>query len=747
MPTIVKYAPSMKKLPLFMRSSTNLNEKSTPESASIPREFLLRDLKEKRKFRLLSRKLTVFVTFMVVYLAVLLMDRNISGRKYLGYVLMKQSLGISFLSLLLFKALMSVDSSCVVMAAGAVVRRIISKELIDSSHAASGMTFAGINSVGAFWDWFTNSFLDSVYTTTNSDGLPRSSDEMYTIASHTKIVGGFHLIQKRYTSVNTSSSDHSNDPCYSYLEPTVNQTCFSAKGESTDSFGAANGTKASEAELLTLEMFQYSTNNDSVGGFQTYFLRSTTDGDAELVTVKLMRSYRWIDRQTSSVEITMPMYNSNLKIWSVVNLNIGFDLAGGVTPKSFIHVTNIEPYNLSSTKNVVRVALEGVFILHVIYFALLEFWDLCVLSSGSVRTYVMRYGLINNLGDWSNIFINMAIIAWRYGCQSNSTRLSMLVITSFDEYVSALSLAQWDEVLLVLNVCNMLLLTGRALKYFQVTNGGRRLMSSVYGAMPEVLSFLPIYFSVLIGYTFVGHMLYGLSFPEWSTFPRAFFRVFELNFGLYDPGAIYDAGGYLSAIFIYTANTVFCILMLNVFMAIVMSTWDNLSDREAEKTSERETYSRKLGAVDMMFLIFMKEDVVDLLIDVAIDLEGYEMVSKETFTHGWKMTGIEVSPWTWGSIVSWYWGTESSGPFVDKQLAQNTTANRLEKAAPTKSVTETSDDVANVSSAQDLDSTTSDSIVAKSVEPKQQSWRSAIKPSSSAKVFAAIEEDSTEGNH
>ncbi|KAF1330127.1 Polycystin cation channel, partial [Globisporangium splendens] len=311
MPATVKYAPSMKKLPLFVHSSTDLGDKSTSGPTSIPREFLLRDLKEKRKFRLLSRKLTVFVTFMVVYLVVLLMDCNISGR------------------LLLLKALMSKDSSCGVMSAGAVVRRIISKELIDTSRAASGMTFAGINSIGAFWDWFTNSFLDSVYTTANSDGLPRSSDEMYTIASHTKIVGGFHLIQK------------------SYLEPTVNQTCFSAKGESTDSFGATNGTKASEAELLTLKMFQYSTNNDSVGGFQTYFLRSTTDGADELATVKLMQSYRWIDRQTSSVEITMPMYNSNLKIWSVVNLQIGFDLAGGVTPKSFIHVTNIEPYNLS----------------------------------------------------------------------------------------------------------------------------------------------------------------------------------------------------------------------------------------------------------------------------------------------------------------------------------------------------------------------------------------------------------------
>lgn len=280
------------------------------------------------------------------------------------------------------------------------MRRIISKELIDTSHAASGITFAGINSIGTFWDWFANSFLVSVYATTNSDGLERSVEELYTIASHTKIVGGFHLIQERYASVNTSSADHTDDPCYSYLEPTVNQTCFSDKGESVDFFGVTNGTAASDTELLALEMFHYTTNNDSVGGFQTYFLRSSTEGAGELATVNLMRSYRWIDRQTKSVEITMPMYNSNLKIWSVVNLQVGFDLAGGVTPASFIHVTNIEPYNLSTTKNVARVVLEAIFILHVVYFALLELWDLCVLSSGSLRMVNLACSFTFLLSRW-----------------------------------------------------------------------------------------------------------------------------------------------------------------------------------------------------------------------------------------------------------------------------------------------------------------------------------------------------------
>ncbi|KAG6959621.1 hypothetical protein JG687_00008682 [Phytophthora cactorum] len=232
----------------------------------------------------------------------------------------------------------------------------------------------------------------------------------------------------------------------------------------------------------------------------------------------------------------------------------------------------------------------------------------------------------------------------------------MLELKTFDEYINPLPLMIWDRMLLGLNLLNILLLTARALKYFQVTKGGRRLMRSVYGAMPEVMSFIPIYFSVIVGYSFAGHMLYGLNFTEWATFPRAFFRVFELNFGLYDPGPIYDQGGIFSAIFIYTGNVVFCILMLNIFMAIVMSTWERLSEQEADRAEERNQFSRGLGFTDALFLMAMKEDHVDALIDVAIQLEGDKLITRNSFCKVWdELDDDEVPEWTVSRVLGWYW--------------------------------------------------------------------------------------------
>jgi hypothetical protein len=357
-----------------------------------------------------------------------------------------------------------------------------------------------------------------------------------------------------------------------------------------------------------------------------------------------------------------------------------------------------------------------------------------------------RYGIINNLGDWGNIVVNVAICLWRYFCQTNVTRTRLLSLESFDEYVPALPLAFWDELLLAMNICNMLLLTARALKYFQVTNGGRRLMNSVYGAMPEVMSFLPIYLSVIAGYTFAGHMLYGLSFPEWSTFPRAFFRVFELNFGLYDPGPIYDAGGYLSAIFIYSSNVVFCILMLNVFMAIVMSTWERLSEKEAEKALERNEYSSTMTFADMVHLIFMQEEVVDTLLDIALDFNGSDKVTLIEFTKEWHMTGMEVSPNTWERIVRWYWDpTDATRDEKSPRVARDV-LDRKKLGASGKSIERVLEDtdeivqVVPIHSARDLNN--SMELLAVPIQAKSSTTETGKSKPSSAKVVAVTEDAS-----
>lgn len=266
------------------------------------------------------------------------------------------------------------------------MRSIVSNELLGS-HNPSGMAFTDINSADTLYAWLGDSLINTVYASTaTGSGNDAEDEQKYTIASHTVIVGGFHLLQTRYKALNFSDPANKGSRCYSELEPLQNRTCLSSSDEADEPFGVSNGTLGDIAELEGLEMFSFSLSNDSQGGYQTYFLRSSTGGEDERARLSKMRAHDWLDSQTKHVAVTMPLFNYNLQLWSIVHLTVDFDLAGGVTPMAYILVVNLEPYNFGVTSNVARAFLEGISVAHIAYFILLELWDSCVLSGGSLRT-------------------------------------------------------------------------------------------------------------------------------------------------------------------------------------------------------------------------------------------------------------------------------------------------------------------------------------------------------------------------
>lgn len=287
---------------------------------------------------------------------------------------------------------------------GSELREALSNELLGRSRAPSGIKFADISDTSELWDWLTNSFFVSVYSNTDPDGLPRSLEDLYAIASRSKIIGGFHVLQNRYSVVDTSAMEFAESPCFSGFLPTRHELCIAGDVAPTSPFGTTDGTPASEAELQTLDMFRFSTNKDFVGGYQTLFLRSSTNGTDELAKLSKMQSYRWIDHYTKSVEITMSLYNFDLRLCSVVNYRVDFTLAGLVVPSSAIYVTNMEPYNMKIQTNLVRVVYEALYVLLLLYFVLLELWNICVVSRGSIRKVRVLMSFKNNFSLASLVF-------------------------------------------------------------------------------------------------------------------------------------------------------------------------------------------------------------------------------------------------------------------------------------------------------------------------------------------------------
>lgn len=290
-------------------------------------------------------------------------------------------------------------------------------------------------------------------------------------------------------------------------------------------------------------MFQHSVISIGGKGFQTYFQRSSTGGTTEAAKVQLIRAYRQIDDQTKTVEIDMSLYNFHLKIGSVIRMTVEFPLTGGISTSTYVFVMDMQPYNLDVAENLVRVVYEIIYASLVAFYASSELWNVLVVSRGNLgkvrdlnstlrcgpcfmmiqyEAYRIDQSLIAcccstscataslRPSKSSPISTNVMVVLARWSIMTDIKRQALKII-SFDNYAPLMVFADEDEAFVNLNIVNAMVLLVRALKFFQVTDGGQRLLSSVSGAMPDIVSFLPIYITVLVVYVHTGHLLFGRS--------------------------------------------------------------------------------------------------------------------------------------------------------------------------------------------------------------------------------------------
>ena len=589
------------------RSRSYAEKISKMQEKSLPVSFIIEELKEKRHFRLLARKLIFFISYFIVYLMILAMQRDVNS--------------------------------------GFLMHETVHNE-ITRTFTSDGVSFDEILTTQDYWDWLQGTLVPSVYKAKWYNGDDLEPEWEHTIGTHTKLVGGFRMLQTRRV-------NHEASICYDTVFDDFTHTCLSnSNSEEDDRFG--NRTKIQQSILTKyLTMFDYSIDDEGIAGYQARFNWSTTRGVTERSILTEMYALRWIDHFTKTVTVDLTLYNNNLKLWSSVRLNVFFNLAGGVETRQTTTTMNVEPYNLENGYFMVRMVLEIIHASLVGYFLVIELYDVFVLSGGNLYLYSEKYGLWNNIGDFMHIVTNIFILLRWVDFINHPVREKLLTTSDFSSFIDILPLADWEDRYMSLNTLNVLFQTLRSLKYFQITGGGLRLIKSLFLAAPEVLGFLPIFITVLAGYTFAGHFLYGLTNREWSTWDGAFFRVYEINFGLYDPNEIYDSGGVLSAFFIYTGTVIICVVMLNVFLAIVMTTWDSLSD-DAKALDEREDLEiPKLTFHQSMKLVWIPEAKIDTVIEIAQRMKG-EMIAPDEFKEHFKPYGV-ISYDLIKTVASWFW--------------------------------------------------------------------------------------------
>lgn len=168
-------------------------------------------------------------------------------------------------------------------------------------------------------------------------------------------------------------------------------------------------------------------------------------------------------------------------------------------------------------------------------------------------------------------------------------RISPLKMDSFDDFYDS---AEFVEVYRLLVALNFFFLFIRLPKYFLLSSKMAFLMGIMRKAQLDFLFFLMMYFTIMVGFMFMGHVMLGHHHPGYATLKQSFMSGYFLRFGVFDFQLYNEADETLGTFYIVSFVVVIIFFLSSMFISIIAGYYKTLLPN----------FSSKVGLISKVIL-------------------------------------------------------------------------------------------------------------------------------------------------
>uniref|UniRef100_A0A7S1N9G3 Polycystin cation channel PKD1/PKD2 domain-containing protein n=1 Tax=Eutreptiella gymnastica TaxID=73025 RepID=A0A7S1N9G3_9EUGL len=516
-----------------------------------------------------------------------------------------------------------------------------------------GIDFDGIGDVSQFWLYFEQGFFPNFYPENyQCSGTPLSSYDQKFTAQDNYRIGSLRFRQVRIQ----ASDDCPVDPALSGYISSCYPTMQDAT-ESTQSFGPANSAAWiwRDTEQLCGEQKersycgslgatgQRSENVYPASGFAWDFANNYTTAMAEL---KSLKDNTWVDASTRVVVVEFTLFNPNVLLILAGRMIVEFYPTGQLLPSSSIKP--IPVYSFEVTEHVVEFIGElllGVFILGYFIRELHELYQhtqkakkhcaLCVkqlvqksTNSGQHQpneiTQVECYICARNFDPFTMLHCPLcqrevevdAHICWKGYFQDFWNVIDIINLVFFfavlilrmvvrfklmdfdydvgNGFLNLYPLA-WDYYMATwLNAFNSLLSFIKVFKYLSRSKSLRTCLMTLAEARGQLIYFVLTFMIVFCGFVMSFHMAFGGEVPSFSHWTNSIFTLWNALMGDFDYYEMQRSNRVLAPIFYFSFVAFVFLVLLNMFVAIVVGSYDTVADEVETSGDDFVSSSMKL---------------------------------------------------------------------------------------------------------------------------------------------------------
>jgi hypothetical protein len=280
----------------------------------------------------------------------------------------------------------------------------------------------------------------------------------------------------------------------------------------------------------------------------------------------------FLDERTSMISVVLQVYNPSVNVFSRFDFRVVFELSGA----------NPTHWYMNAATLVQKLHVEG----QVVFVDIL----LCLwmLIEFSAWVWECRLGTVNFLSPWT--FLDLSIFGLSgihiYDVISSVARVQETSLQSSlgnpSEFSDLHHDLNWAELVNIFQGLLIIALLFRVFKYLNFIKGLRAVFLTILRAGNDLIFFFLLFGIVILTFVFAGHIVFGPLTEEYHSISASLetiLRMVLLDFN-YESMAV---AGTLGSLYFCVAMFFFYFLMVNIFTAIIITSWQIEKQRVDEE--------------------------------------------------------------------------------------------------------------------------------------------------------------------
>jgi hypothetical protein len=352
-----------------------------------------------------------------------------------------------------------------------------------------------------------------------------------------------------------------------------------------------NSSAAVGGERLRVWTFRENVAPPVYGWLSTYegdgfVVDLSYNSDVSRATIAELEASDWVDAQTRAVIVTVNVYNANINSFTTLTMVVEIDASGGFMPWSYMRSFRADNY--LDGDDMARLVLEVLFLVGLIGWIGYTLQQLIWIKrrGGSALMWFTRPWW--NLVDMLNkvMLLSFVCVYLTHTLRLTSFRKRITDLDQTSDFSELEDLGWSAEQMYYLIAANIFVGTLTVFKFLSVNLRMSMLWRTLMKASGDLLAFIIFFFIMFIGFVFTGNLLFGTALSNFRTVGRAFLTCFQMLLGEFTYEEMEERGNrVLAPIYFGLFMVLVFFVLVNMFVAIVTDSYALVHEQVAQTDS------------------------------------------------------------------------------------------------------------------------------------------------------------------